>query len=219
MMKAFVSWSGGKESCFACYKAIQNNIDVSHIINSISKKHNKVCFHGIKADNIQIQSKAIGIPLIQSKIAESNYEQKFKKTIQDLKKSGITGGIFGDIDIQEHRDWVERVCDESNVTPVFPLWKQKREQLLNDFLDEGFEATIILTKASSLGKKWLGSKINKNLISELSKIQVDLCGENGEYHTFVTNGPLFKRPIKIIETGKSFREGYWFLNIERCVID
>lgn len=218
-MKAFASWSGGKESCFACYKAIQNGFKVSHILNNISEKYDRVSFHGVKSELVRLQSQSIRISLVQPKVTGDNYEQEFKKAIRKLKEFKVTTGVFGDIDLQEHRDWVERVCKELEITPIFPLWGQKREQLLNDFIDKGFEAIVVSTKADLLNMEWVGRKIDKRFVRDLSKLRkVDLCGENGEYHTFVTNGPLFKKRIEILETGKVLRSGYWFLDIKKYVV-
>ena len=218
-MKAFASWSGGKESCFACYKAIQNGFKVSHILNNISEKYDRVSFHGVKSELVRLQSQSIRISLVQPKVTGDNYEQEFKKTIRKLKEFKVTTGVFGDIDLQEHRNWVERVCKELEITPIFPLWGQKREQLLNDFIDKGFEAIVVSTKADLLNMEWVGRKIDKRFVRDLSKLRkVDLCGENGEYHTFVTNGPLFKKRIEILETGKVLRSGYWFLDIKKYVV-
>ena len=218
-MKVFASWSGGKESCFACYKAIQNGFDVSYILNNVSKKYNRVSFHGVKSELVLLQSQVIGIQLVQLKVTKSNYEQEFKKVVRKLKELGVTGGVFGDIDLQEHRDWVEKFCRGLEIEPVLPLWDQNREQLLNDFINKGFEATVVSTKADLLGEEWLGRKIDKSFIRDLLEVRdVDLCGEYGEYHTFVTNGPLFRKHIKILETGKVFRRGYWFLDIKKCVV-
>ena len=127
--------------------------------------------------------------------------------------------IFGDIDLQEHRDWVERACKELEIQPLLPLWGLNRERILDDFIKEGFEAVVVVVKAEILGEQGLGRKVDKQFLKDLSKIKdeigIDLCGEKGEYHTFVTNGPPFKQHIKILDSQKVLRDGYRFLEILR----
>jgi len=156
----------------------------------------------------------MGIPIIQRRTTWENYEEIFKKAMLELKKEGISTGIFGDIDLREHRDWVERVCKDVGIKPILPLWKEKREELLKEFIQAGFKAIIVATQAKPLGKEWLGRTIDEKLIKELKAIgSVDLCGEKGEYHTFVYDGPIFKEPIKFTPGKKVLKDNHWFLEI------
>ncbi|HCG77045.1 TPA: diphthine--ammonia ligase, partial [bacterium] len=167
--------------------------------------------HGLSSKLIRLQSEALNIPLLQQRCGWTTYEREFKKAVLKLKKKGIEAGVFGDIDFQEHRDWVERVCREVGIKAELPLWSKGRKELLEEFILAGFEAIIVAVKAEVLGKDWLGKKIDKNLVRELEKKKIDLCGESGEYHTFVINGPIFKRRIKILKSNKVFKDGRWFL--------
>ncbi len=178
--------------------------------------------HGLNPGLIAAQAGAIGIPIVQVKTSWDSYEANFKKTVRELKPSGIEGMVFGDIDLQEHRDWVERVCKELGIQPILPLWGLDRQRILNDFINEGFEAIVVTIKADILGDEWLGRKVNKQFLEDLSTIKgeigLDLCGENGEYHTFVTNGPLFKKRIEILSSQKVLRDEYGFLKLLRYEI-
>jgi uncharacterized protein (TIGR00290 family) len=215
MLKVVVTWSGGKESSFACYKAVSSKkFEVSFLLNMITTDAKKSMTHGIRPELLIAQSKAIGIPIIQRKTTWNNYEKDFKEEIVNLKQFGIKGIVFGDIDLQEHRDWDERVCDDLGVEPIFPLWGQNRITLLESFIDAGFEAFVVTLKANLLSEKLLGCQIDKDFIKELSKnSNIDLCGERGEYHTFVTDGPLFKKRIKLINGQKILKDKYWFWDI------
>jgi len=173
--------------------------------------------HGLSTELLQIQSKAIEIPLVQRRTAAANYETEFKNTLLALKHEGISGGVFGDIDIEEHRQWVERVCQQADIMPYLPLWGQSQDKIMRDFIDLGFEAVIVAAKADLFGEEWLGRKVDLDFIKYLDELRktkdITPCGEAGEYHTFVTDGPLFKERIEIMETRRVSREKHWFLEI------
>ena len=170
MLKVVVSWSGGKESSFSCYKAINSKrFEVLFLLNMITINAKRSMSHGIRTELLLAQSEAIGIPIIQRKTTWKNYEKDFREEIENLKQFGINGIVFGDIDIQEHRDWDERVCNELGVEPILPLWGQSRTTLLENFINAGFEAFVVTLKANLLSEKLLGRRIDKNFIKELSK--------------------------------------------------
>jgi len=173
--------------------------------------------HGLSANLIQAQSQAIGIPLVQRRTTWNSFEAKFKNMLRAFKREGIEGGVFGDIDLDEHREWIERVCREVDITPHLPLWGESQDEILRDFIDLGFEAIVVATKADMLGEEWLGRKIDLDFIKHLDEIKktkdITLCGEAGEYHTLVTNGPLFLNRREIKATRKVLRDEHWFLDI------
>jgi len=213
-MQVVASWSGGKDSCLAYYKAIKNGFKVSHLLNFITEDGTKSRSHGINSELIQRQAEVIGIPVIQVKTTWQTYEQKFKEAINKLKQKGIKGIVFGDIDVQEHKKWTDRVSNELNVRAIQPLWRYKQRELLNEFIDEGFEALVVSLKPDVLDKKWLGKKVDKNFLKDLDELNINLCGEKGEYHTFVTDGPMFKKKIEIFKGKEILKDGRWFLEIK-----
>lgn len=216
MLKVFTSWSGGKDCCFACYLAVASGLKVCYLANMVTEDGKRSWTHGQSAKLLQAQSQAIGIPLVQRRTTMANYEAEFKEMLLTLKQEGVTGGIFGDIDVEEHRQWIDRVCHGVDITHYLPLWGQSQEKLLRGFIDSGFEAVVVVTKADLLGEEWLGHKIDLDFLSYLKQAKIQLCGEAGEYHTFVTDGPLFSQRIEILETNKVLREGHWFLEILQC---
>lgn len=213
--KMFVSWSGGKESCLACYKAMQAGFTISHLLNFVDEAGKRSRSHGLRVELLRAQSIALNIPIIQKPTAWETYEQEFKRSVAELKQIGIEGGVFGDIDLQMHRDWVERVCAELGIKPILPLWYMKREKILSEFINAGFEAIVVATKANLLNEEWLGCKVNEEFMNKLSEQKIDLCGEAGEYHTFVIDGPIFKKRINIIESTKMLWNGRWILDITK----
>ena len=224
-MQVIASWSGGKDSCFACYKALAQGYEVSYLVNFISREFRRVSFHGTRAHLISRQAQAIGIPLMQYTVLPdmSFYEQTFKKAVSALKRNGVEGMVFGDIYLQEHRDWIERVCGELGVTPLLPLWGMAPERVLSDFIEAGFEAVIISAKANIFDEKWLGRRIDHGLLFDLKKLgqgkELDVCGEQGEYHTFVVNGPLFWKRVQVTYGSRVQRDRHWFLDIPRCRLE
>ena len=214
-MKVFISWSGGKETSLSCYRVMQKeDTKVSCLLNMVSEDGGHSRSHGVNSALLKLQAEAMGIPIVQRKTTWRTYEEEFKKAVLDFKRQDIRAGVFGDIDLQEHRDWVERVCKEIGIQPILPLWKRKREELLKEFIGAGFKAIVVATNAHLLGEEWLGRKIDKEFIEELKTLRnIDLCGEKGEYHTFVTSGPLFKKRIKISKSRRRFKKGRWFLDI------
>jgi uncharacterized protein (TIGR00290 family) len=178
-------------------------------------------FHMLNSELLDAQSQAIGIPIVKWKTTPDTYEQEFKKALRQIKAEGVKGLVTGDIyEVPLHeKGWLDRVCKEVGIKPIKPLWGCNTKQVLSGFIDEGFEATVIIVKTEVMGVEWLGRKVNKEFLSDLLKVgTIDPCGERGEYHTYVTNGPSFKKRIRILETEKMARDGYGYLDIKRYEI-
>ena len=214
-MKAFVSWSGGKESALALYRARQGReVKAVYLLNMVSEDGRRSRSHGINPDLIQRQAEMMGLVLIRQRCSWSTYEAEFKRAVLFLKKKGIEAGIFGDIDIQEHRDWVERICKETKLEPILPLWKEGRKVLVNEFIAAGFKAIVVSVRVDVMRDEWLGRIIDEKFVAELQNLgNVDLCGENGEYHTFVFDGPIFRKPVGFAIGRKVLKEDRWFLDL------
>ncbi|MEM3745012.1 MAG: diphthine--ammonia ligase, partial [Candidatus Bathyarchaeia archaeon] len=182
MLHVAASWSGGKDSCLALYKAALNGFKVSYLLNFISKDR-RCMSHGLNSELIAAQSQAVGIPIIQRETAWDAYEEIFKATLIELKRMGIKGVVFGDIHVKEHLDWVNRVCNEAGIIPLEPLWGMDPERVLRDFINAGFKAIVVNVKADLFGEEWLGREVDLNLLNDLQKFRresdFDLCGEYG----------------------------------------
>ena len=214
-MSYIASWSGGKDSCFAVHEAMDKGYEISHLVNFISREFHRVSFHGTEARLIQLQSQAIGIPLLQRETTRDGYEQEFKEAVRSLISGGVEGMVFGDIYLQEHKDWVERVCGDLGIQAIEPLWGRSTEEILSSFIDDGFEAVIVSAKSDLIDECWIGGRVDKAFMEYLKKRGIDICGENGEYHTLVTGGPIFNRRIQLIESRTISRDNYWFLDTTR----
>ena len=214
-MTVACSWSGGKDSTLACYHAIQEGYDVKYLLNFISQEFRRVAFHGAKDDLLRLQAEAVGIEVFQKETTRDGYESQFIEAVKHLKEKSIEALVCGDIHLTGCKDWVEKACKESGVLAIEPLWGRKPFDVINEFVDLGFETVIASTQAAKLDKDWIGRKIDKKFISDLqAKEGVDICGENGEFHTFVFDGPIFKKRVEILKTDVVMREGYWFLDIQ-----
>ena len=217
--KVFISWSGGKDSCLAAYQAKASGLEISYLLNMVTEDGERSWTHGLSAELLQKQAEAVGIPLVQKQTTLADYEARFKNVLLELKRQGVSGGVFGDIDIEEHREWVTRVCHAVEITPYLPLWGQRQELILRGFIKMGFEAVVVTARADLFGEEWLGRRVDRSFVQDLAKLKetnnITLCGEAGEYHTFVVDGPLFRQKIGLVETSKVCRDGYWFLEITK----
>lgn len=217
MEQAFASWSGGKDGCLACYRAAASGVKIRYLVNMVTEDGKRSWSHGLAARWLQVQSQAMGIPLIQRQTTSANYEAEFQNLLRTLKEEGVTAGVFGDIDFEEHRQWIEKVCSAGGIIPRLPLWGQPQTKILEDFIASGFEAFVVATKADLMGEEWLGRRIDPAFLADLAELSktknITPCGEAGEYHTFVIDGPLFIKRVEILEAEKVLKEGHWFYEI------
>ena len=213
--KAFVSWSGGKDSALACYNAIKNDkVKVTYLLNMLSENGTHSRSHHLSVSALKAQAEAMKIPIVQRQATWGGYEEEFKSALAAFKKEGVQTGVFGDIDVQEHRDWVERVTSESGLSAILPLWQRTRESLMSEFIACGFKAVIVAVKLECMGNEWLGRELDVQFVEDMKRLpQVDLCGENGEYHTFVYDGPIFKKAVKFTVGKRVLKDKHWFLEL------
>jgi len=211
-MSYIASWSGGKESCLALYEARGKGYEISQLVNFISKESQRVSFHGTDAKLIQLQSQAMRIPLLQKETTWDGYEQEFKDAVRSLIPSGVEGMVFGDIYLQEHKDWVERVCGDLGIKAIEPLWGRSTEEILSSFIDDGFQAVIVSAKSDLIDEDFIGRRVDRAFMQYLKRKNIDVCGENGEYHTLVIDGPIFNKRIQLVDTRTVTRNKYWFLD-------
>lgn len=227
MDQVFISWSGGKDCCLACYRAIANGMDVRYLASMITKDTGRLWPHFLSPETLRMQAQAIGFPIVMHLTDVPDYDTEYKKMLQGLKEKGITGGVFGDVNVgnglaRKHLQWVDSVCRPMGITPHRPLWNETRESIITDFIDSGFKA-IIIAADDKLGKEYLGRDLDRELLWELKRRhELSPTGEVGYYHTFVTDGPLFKERLEILETNQVMRvdrvrrDGIWYLDILKC---
>ena len=215
-MKSFISWSGGKDCMYALHLFLENKRNsVACLLNMCSADGKRSGSHRLSSRLIQLQGEAMHIPVVQQQIEEEDYEHSFKKAITGLKEQGVDSGVFGDIYLQEHRDWIERVCHEIGIIPVFPLWKKDTEELICGFIAKGFKTVVVAVCKEKLPGTFLGRQIDDDFLIDIKAVSgADPCGENGEYHTFVFDGPLFSHAVPFSKKGRYEDNRHWFLEIE-----
>jgi diphthine-ammonia ligase len=208
------SWSGGKDSCYALMRRLQLGGVVKVLINMMNEEGKISRSHGLPKEILEMQSLRLGIPVLHACTGWSDYEKHFISLLQQSKREYMVEEIvFGDIDLQAHRDWEEMVCMKSGVTASLPLWKQDRKELVLQMLNAGIETTIVSCN-DLMGQEFIGRELSLPLVEELESMSIDPCGENGEFHTVVTSCPLFSSPIILPALTPVQHEGYWFSRFE-----
>lgn len=207
------SWSGGKDSCFALIQAIEKGYLPKVLLNVLNEGGNISRSHGIPSSILQKQAIAMSLPIHFISSTWQEYEKHFVNALKQLKQTyQLDYAVFGDIDIQQHRDWEEKVCADAALITMLPLWKQGRRILVNQMLDCGIE-TMIVSCNEKMGHKFIRQIITSDLIDELELMDIDACGENGEFHTLVLNCPLFKEPISVSVKGVLTHGNYLFADL------
>lgn len=208
--KFFSSWSGGKDACLALYRAIQHEAKPYFLFTMLEENGTYSRAHHLPLTVVKKQAESLGIPLLTRSASWETYEENFLDGIKAMKQQGIELGVFGDIDLEGHREWVEKICTTTNIQPSLPLWKEKRRDLIHEFVDLGFVAKIITVKKTALPKSFLGKTFTKELIAEIEALGVDACGEEGEFHTLVVDGPIFAKPLTLQYGEQYDRNGNWY---------
>ena len=209
-MYSISSWSGGKDSCFALFRSIQKGYTPKVLLNVLNEEGKISRSHGIPSNILLAQAAAMQLPLHLVSSSWDDYEKNFTDALISLREEyQLTHAIFGDIDLQAHRDWEEKVCATAKLEAVLPLWQEDRKQLVLQMLNAGIE-TIIVSCNETMGEDFIGQTLTAPLIEQLEKMGIDPCGENGEFHTLVLNCPLFTKPVAATVKAKQAHGHYWF---------
>ena len=197
--KAIFNWSSGKDSALALYKVLQNSeFEITCLLTSISQEFQRISMHGVRVELLEQQAKSLGIPLEIMQIPEmptmEAYENVMNETLTKLKNKGVTHSIFGDILLEDLRKYREDQLAKIGFEAVFPLWQIPTTDLIQEFIALGFKTIVVCVNERFLDKSFVGRIIDQDFINDLPE-NVDLCGENGEFHTFTFDGPIFSKPI------------------------
>lgn len=206
--KAVFNWSSGKDSALALYKILQEDqIEIVSLLTNINKEFQRISMHGVHVSLLEQQAESLGLNLIKIELPKEptmeEYREIMTKTMSEIKSKGVTHSVFGDIFLEDLRKYREDQLQAIGMKAVFPLWKQNTDRLIHEFLDSGFKTIVTCVNETYLDKSFAGRIIDDNFIKDLPQ-DVDPCGENGEFHTFTFDGPIFTAPInfKIGETVK-----------------
>ena len=211
--KIVVSFSGGKDSTLSLYRMIKDGYKVIGLVVTFDNQ-NDSCFHKIPKEIIKSVSEELEIPIIEVDCSDGKiYEEEFERALKKSKDMGAEICVFGDIDIEAHKKWCLDRCDVAGLTGKFPLWQEDRESLTNEFIDYGFKAIIKKVNLKALGEEFLGKKLNKEVVNQVKELGCDPSGENGEYHTLVFDGPIFKQGVQFNIVNKEIIGEFGYLNI------
>lgn len=209
--KAVFNWSGGKDSALALHKTIQSgDPDISCLLTTVNESFGRVSMHGVRSELLERQAKNIGIPLRKVMLPEMpdmpTYETIMGQHLLSLKAEGIDAAVFGDIFLEDLRKYREDKMSEIGMKCMFPIWKIPTQQLIHEFIDLGFKAVTVCVDERFLDMSFAGRIIDGAFVRDLPK-NVDPCGENGEFHSFVYDGPIFKKPVAF-STGEIVHRKY-----------
>ncbi|MBI9041268.1 diphthine--ammonia ligase [Lutibacter sp.] len=210
MKKAFFNWSTGKDSALALFTILNDkNYSIQKLVTSVNKSFERVSMHGVQEELLNQQAKSIGLPLekiyFPEEVSMDLYGEIMKKSMNQLVSEGYEYSVFGDIFLEDLKNYREQKLAEVNLKGVFPLWKRDSKALMTEFIKLGFKAITVSVNLNYLDETFVGRELDEDFINDLPE-NVDVCGENGEFHTFVYDGPIFKYPIEFVIGEKTKKE-------------
>ncbi|WP_232541011.1 Dph6-related ATP pyrophosphatase [Spirosoma endbachense] len=205
MTKAIMNWSGGKDSAFALWQLLQaGDYQIETLLTTLNAANRRISMHGVPEHLLDAQAKQLGLPQTKLYLPEESsmgdYEQRMANTLEPLVAAGVTHAIFGDIFLEDLRKWRETQLASKNLTGVFPLWRIPSRQLLDEFWAAGFSTIVVSVNSQYLDESFCGRILDQSFVDDLPQ-NVDPCGENGEFHTFVYQAPYFAEPISVQVVG------------------
>lgn len=211
MKKTYFNWSSGKDAALALYKLLQTKeYEIGTLLTNLNKDFGRVSMHGLQESLLDAQAKSIGFPLekiyFPKDVSMDLYDRKMKEKMTLLKSQGYDYAAFGDIFLEDLRAYRDGKLAEVDMTGVYPLWKKNPRELIQEILGLGFKAITVCVNAKLLGPEFVGRIIDEDFIQDLPN-NVDVCGENGEFHTFVFDGPIFSKPVEF-EIGEKTLRSY-----------
>lgn len=191
------SYSGGKDSVLAIHRAIQKGMILDALIITYNTDQGRSWFHGIPQEVLAEVEQSVGVPVKLIRTGTAEYAANFEQALREQKALGTEVCVFGDIDIEGHLEWGRERCAAVGLEAYYPLWHEKRADLVRECIGSGFEARITVVDSKRLDPSFLGRRLTKQVMQEIEAAGADVCGENGEYHTFVIDGPIFSYPLPV----------------------
>ena len=215
--KAILAWSSGKDSAYALHVArASGDFDIGALLTTVTEDYGRVSMHGVREEILDLQAQRAGLPLIKVRIPapcpNEIYEAAMADVLRPLCEEGVSHVLFGDLFLEDLRVWREERLARMGLTGVFPLWQRDTAQLARDMLADGLEARIVCLDPKRLDPCFAGHAFDRELLDKLPS-DVDPCGENGEFHTLTTAGPMFSHPIPAENGVVVEREGFVFADV------
>jgi uncharacterized protein (TIGR00290 family) len=209
----FCSWSGGKDSCLALHRATADGARARCLITAMVEHGGRSRSHGLRAGLLEAQARALGLELRLVPTSWAGYERAMGAAFARLAGEELRDGVFGDIDLDDHRDWCRRICTAAGARALHPLWGEERRALVAELIALGYVARIVAVRDGVVDAGLLGERLTARLAGELEAAGIDACGELGEFHTVVTDGPAFAAPVRVRAGRRVLRDGCWFLDL------
>ena len=217
--KALVAWSSGKDSAFALHEARRRGrgeLDIVGLLTTLTEDYRRVSMHGVREELLDLQAEALGLPCRKVRIpagcVNADYERAMGDAVAAARAEGIERVVFGDLFLEDVRAYRERMLAGSGIEPVFPLWGRPTAELAAEMVASGLEARIVCVDPRRLPASFAGRRFDAAFLAELPD-GVDPCGENGEFHTCVTDGPMFDRPVRAVRGETVTRDGFVFTDL------
>ena len=212
--KVIVAWSGGKDSALALYETLKSGrYEVLELLTTVTKDYNRISIHGVRRVLLEQQANALGFPLektfISKGASDEEYENELLKVLKRNLDSGVSSVVFGDIFLEDVRKYREQILAKMGMNGIFPLWKRDTQALAHTFINLGFKAIITSIDSNALAKDFVGREYDEQFLSDLPE-NVDPCGENGEFHSFVYNGPIFHERVSFKKGERVLRENRFY---------
>ncbi|WP_040225381.1 hypothetical protein [Bhargavaea cecembensis] len=206
----FCSWSGGKDSALAFYRAVQMGGRPERLLTMFDGEGDRSKSHAASESIIRAQADRLEVPLVIRRAGWTDYKDEFLSGLEEIREAGIRTGVFGDVDLEDHLKWVRDTCAEKGMTAEHPLSGMSRKEVVEAFLDAGFRALVVVGQDGRFPTGWVGRPFDAALIRDMEERGIDPCGESGEFHTLVTDGPVFREPLPVRIEGTTERDGYTF---------
>jgi len=212
-----MSWSGGKDSCLALYE-IQKSSDyrVAALLTTITREYDCISMHGVRRELLEKQAASLGLPLhpilISKGANNEEYETAMAQAFNEYHQNGIDSVVFGDLFLEEIKAYRDQFLARHEMKGLYPVWQRNTTSFIKKFIELGFKAVLSCVDSKTLDKSFAGKTIDDDFISSLPA-NVDPCGENGEFHTFVYDGPNFTQPVEFALGETILREGFWFCDL------
>ena len=197
----WVSWSGGKDCWLALRRALQAGGVCQGLLCAFDESGQRSRSHGQSPQVLEAQARAVSLPLRTIQASWQTYEREFSLALDAMREGGVRDIVFGDIELQDHRDWEEKVCAQSQVRAHLPLWHAKRRDLLSEMFAQNGRAMIVGVREDRLGPEFLGRVLDWHLIAQIEALGLDACGEEGEFHTLMIDGAGFESPLQVLAGG------------------
>lgn len=191
----FCSWSGGKDICLAVHRAVESGARLKTVLCMLDETGDRSRSHGLPKPLLEAQAKRMNANIVFRSATWHDYTDAFIDGLQEIRATGLQHGVFGDIDIDSHRQWVIDACTQASVIPHHPLWQDNREKLVREGIARGIKSRIVVVNTTHLPESFLGMQLTEDTMQAIIAHGADACGENGEYHTLVTDAPMFDEPI------------------------